>query len=84
LHFPEVLSDPAVVSKMADTKAAGEVKALETFYTLLQTEPARAFYGPGHVEKANAVQAIEMLLISDNLFRCVSFNASLKIYHNVM
>lgn len=64
-----MLSDPAVVSKMADTKAAGEVKALETFYTLLQNEPARAFYGPGHVEKANAAQAIEMLLISDNLFR---------------
>jgi len=54
---------------MADTKAAGEVKALETFYTILQTEPARAFYGPAHVEKANAAQAIETLLISDNLFR---------------
>jgi protein pelota len=66
---------------MADTKAAGEVKALETFYTLLQTEPARAFYGPGHVEKANAVQAIEMLLISDNLFRYVPHTASKNIYN---
>ncbi|CAB3359850.1 Hypothetical predicted protein [Cloeon dipterum] len=65
----EVLADPAVVAKMADTKAAGEVKALDAFYAILQTDPARAFYGPAHVEKANASQAIETLLISDNLFR---------------
>lgn len=67
--FLEVLQDPAVVNKIADTKAAGEVKALETFYTMLQTEPARAFYGKKHVEAANEAQAIETLMISDNLFR---------------
>ncbi|XP_015520431.1 protein pelota isoform X1 [Neodiprion lecontei] len=66
----EVLADPAVVSRVADTKAAGEVRALQAFYTLLQTEPARAFYGKRHVEKANEAQAIETLLISDKLFRC--------------
>ncbi|XP_022917712.1 protein pelota [Onthophagus taurus] len=66
----EVLQDPAVVSKMADTKAAGEVKLLENFYTMLQLEPAKAFYGKRHVEKANESQAVETLLISDNLFRC--------------
>nr|CAD7264190.1 unnamed protein product [Timema shepardi] len=65
----EVLTDPAVVAKMADTKAASEVKAMETFYTMLQTEPDKAFYGPKHVEKASEAQAIETLLISDNLFR---------------
>ncbi|XP_012251512.2 protein pelota [Athalia rosae] len=66
----EVLADPAVVSRVADTKAASEVRALEAFYTLLQTESARAFYGKRHVEKANEAQAIETLLISDKLFRC--------------
>ncbi|XP_018335801.1 protein pelota isoform X1 [Agrilus planipennis] len=66
----EVLQDPAVTSKMADTKAASEVKALEQFYNTLQTEPAKAFYGKKHVEKACEAQAIETLLISDNLFRC--------------
>lgn len=66
----EVLQDPAVITKISDTKAAGEVKILEAFYTLLQTEPARAFYGKRHVEKANEAQAIETLLISDKLFRC--------------
>lgn len=66
----EILQDPAVVAKMSDTKAAGEVKALEQFYTTLQCEPAKAFYGKKHVIKAAEAQAIETLLISDNLFRC--------------
>lgn len=64
--------DPAVTAKMADTKALGEVKALEAFYTTLQTEPAKAFYGTRHVEAANEAQAIETLLISDNLFRYIT------------
>lgn len=66
----EILQDPAVVAKMSDTKAAGEVRALEQFYTMLQCEPAKAFYGKKHVIKAAEAQAIETLLISDNLFRC--------------
>ncbi|KAJ8971951.1 hypothetical protein NQ317_018295 [Molorchus minor] len=66
----EVLQDPAVMNKISDTKASAEVKLLETFYMMLQLEPARAFYGKKHVEKANEAQAIETLLISDNLFRC--------------
>ncbi|XP_023011677.1 pelota mRNA surveillance and ribosome rescue factor [Leptinotarsa decemlineata] len=65
----EVLQDPAVINKISDTKASSEVKALENFYTILQLEPDKAFYGKKHVEKANAAQAIESLLISDNLFR---------------
>lgn len=64
-----MLQDPAVVNKIADTKAAGEVKALEAFYTMLQCEPAKAFYGKKHCERANESQAIEILLISDSLFR---------------
>ncbi|XP_072390938.1 protein pelota [Diabrotica undecimpunctata] len=66
----EILQDPSVINKISDTKAAGEVKILENFYTMLQCEPAKAFYGKKHVEKANSEQAIETLLISDNLFRC--------------
>lgn len=66
----EVLTDPAVVSRISDTKAAGEVKALEAFFTILQTDPERAFYGKKHVIKANEAQAVETLLISDKLFRC--------------
>lgn len=69
LFFTEVLQDNSVMNKIADTKAASEVKALETFYTMLQTEPHKAFYGRNHVEKANEAQAIETLLLSDSLFR---------------
>lgn len=65
----EVLADPAVTARMADTKAAAEVKVLENFYTVLNSEPSRAFYGLKHVTKANEAQAIDTLLISDNLFR---------------
>ncbi|XP_076184026.1 protein pelota-like [Ptiloglossa arizonensis] len=66
----EILAEPAVISRISDTKAAGEVKALETFYTILQTDPSRAFYGKKHINKAIEAQAIETLLISDKLFRC--------------
>ncbi|XP_030019273.1 protein pelota homolog [Sphaeramia orbicularis] len=65
----EILSDPTVTSRLSDTKAAGEVKALEDFYKMLQHEPDRAFYGLAHVEKATDALAVDTLLISDKLFR---------------
>lgn len=58
-----------MIAKMSDTKALGEVKALEVFYMMLQCEPTKAFYGKKHVLRAAEAQAIETLLISDNLFR---------------
>ena len=69
-----MLQDPAVLSKLSDTKATGEVKALEQFYATLQVEPAKAFYGKKHVTRAAEAQAVETLLISDNLFR-LDFNS---------
>lgn len=65
----EVLQDPALQSRLADTKATEEVRALETFYKTLTTEPLKAFYGEKHVLRAAQAQAIECLLISDKLFR---------------
>ncbi|KAK9965342.1 hypothetical protein ABG768_004440 [Culter alburnus] len=65
----EVLCDPAVTARLSDTKAAGEVKALEDFYKMLQQEPDRAFYGLAHVERASEALAIDVLMISDKLFR---------------
>lgn len=55
--------------KLSDTKALAEVKALEQFYAVFQTEPSKAFYGVKHVEHAAQSQAIDTLLISDKLFR---------------
>lgn len=65
----EVLADKRVLEQMADTKAAREVQALSAFMTMLSTEPDRATYGLKSVQKANAQLAIEILLISDDLFR---------------
>lgn len=65
----EVLLDPLVQARLSDTKAASEVKLLESFFQILNTEPSRAFYGMKHVEKANEFQAIETLLVTDTLFR---------------
>src|SRR5690349_12591977 len=65
----EVLQDSSVMAKMTDTKATSEVKRLEEFYKMLQFEPSRAFYGKKHVLHAIEAQAVETLLISDNLFR---------------
>ncbi|GJQ83338.1 pelo [Trypoxylus dichotomus] len=79
----EVLQDTAVVAKMADTKAAGEVKALEKFYTTLQLEPNKAFYGKKHIERAIESMAIETLLISDSLFRCKNFGLRKEYVHIV-
>ncbi len=65
----EVLEDPAVQARVADTKAAEEVRALELFYKTLANDPLRACYGEKHVMEACNGQAIEVLLISDKLFR---------------
>jgi len=65
----EVLADSAVTSRLSDTKAASEVQALTRFYKMLSSEPDRAFYGIQHVEHANETLAIEVLLVTDELFR---------------
>lgn len=63
------MSDKRVLEQLADTKAAREVQALANFYAMLSAEPDRATYGIKTVQKANAQNAIETLLISDDLFR---------------
>ena len=73
IALKEVLSDPAVQSRLADTKAAREVQILARFYDMLNNEPDRAYYGYPHVSKANERLAIESLLLSDNLFRYSSY-----------
>ena len=41
----EIFEDQNLLPRLTDTKALGEVKALEQFYQMLKTEPSRAFYG---------------------------------------
>mmetsp|Transcript_16210 Transcript_16210/g.23836 ORF Transcript_16210/g.23836 Transcript_16210/m.23836 type:complete len:411 (-) Transcript_16210:957-2189(-) len=65
----EVLSDPAIMSKIEDTKVAREVSVLQQFMRMMDTDPDRAYYGYNHVNKAQEALAIDSLLISDKLFR---------------
>lgn len=65
----EVLASPEVAEKIKNTKAFEEVQKLTEFMTMLAADPARAFYGPGHVNAAHELGAIQTLLLSDSLFR---------------
>jgi protein pelota len=65
----EVLADPTISARLADTKAQAEVKVLNQFMELLNADSARAFYGFKHVSMANEKYAIDTLLVSDALFR---------------
>ncbi|KAF8948641.1 hypothetical protein BGZ47_003575 [Haplosporangium gracile] len=65
----EVMNDPAIKIKLADTKAAQEVQALDQFYEMMNMDPDRAFYGFKDVSKAAERGAIGTLLVTDELFR---------------
>ncbi|CAO3651136.1 unnamed protein product [Cunninghamella blakesleeana] len=67
----EVMQEPSVMAKLADTKAVKEVNALDAFYQMLNKDPDRAFYGYDHVSKAHELGAISTLLVSDGLLRSV-------------
>jgi len=69
----EILQDPLVINRLSDTKAAGEMKLFDQFMQLLNDEPDKAYYGLEVVERANQAQAIEYLLITDDLFRNIDF-----------
>ncbi|KAJ1921479.1 Translation factor pelota [Tieghemiomyces parasiticus] len=65
----EVIQDPTVRARLADTKASRETRALEDFYKMLNDDEDRAFYGYDHVARANEQGAIDRLLVTDALFR---------------
>ena len=65
----EIFEDANLAPRLTDTKALGEVKALDAFHQMLKSEPARAYYGFKHVQMAKEADAIDTLLISDSLFR---------------
>ncbi|KNC45959.1 translation factor pelota [Thecamonas trahens ATCC 50062] len=68
----EVLADPGVVAQMSDTKAASEVALLARFFDTLRVDEDSACYGLRHVRLAVAMGAVEVLLLTDNLFRADS------------
>ena len=65
----EVLAEAGVAKMLADTKAADDVRAMESFFEMMGHCPERAYYGYNHVLRANEHLAIDTLLITDSLFR---------------
>lgn len=41
----DILSQPAIQARLADTKAAEEIRALKIFFDMLKKDPERAYYG---------------------------------------
>ena len=70
----EVLKIPTVQNQLCDTKAVGDVKALDSFFEMMHVNADKAYYGYGHVLKADTELAIECLLVTDALFRSPDLN----------
>ena len=68
----DVLSQPNIANRLADTKCAEELKTLDEFYEKLHKQPDWAVYGKKEVFAAAKESAIRVLLISDLLFRSPS------------
>jgi protein pelota len=65
----EVFADPNIMQRMNDTKVAKEVEVLHKFMRMMDIDPDRAYYGFAHVQKAQEQQAVDSLLVTDELFR---------------
>jgi protein pelota len=62
-----------------DVKAATEVAALQRFYETFNTDASRAAYGLKHVQAADEAAAVDVLLLTNELFR-VDDVAQRKVY----
>ena len=65
----EVLSNADMVKRLGDTKASDQTNLLNRFFKILNVDESRAIYGRRYVEAANESQAIDTLMITDELFR---------------
>jgi protein pelota len=65
----DLFSDPAIMTRMSDTKVAKEVEVLNKFMRMIDTDPDRAYYGYNHIARAHEQLAIDSLLVTDELFR---------------
>ena len=82
----EILHNPTLVHRLNNTKAMSEVKSLDAFYAMQNSDPTRASYGIKHIEAANEADAIDTLLIADSLLRSTNLSERkryVKIVENV-
>lgn len=65
----EAMNNPAVLKEMDMTKGREGAKMWEVFQRLITTEPDRCVYTPQYVCEALHYEAIDKLLVSDDVFR---------------
>ncbi|KAL5742856.1 hypothetical protein ACOSP7_029588 [Xanthoceras sorbifolium] len=74
----DFLKDSAVMNLIKDTKAAMEIRAFNEFSDMLTRNSDKACYGPRSVERARDLNAIETLLITDDLVKSVEIETRQK------
>jgi protein pelota len=69
----DILSSPAITTKLSDTKYARETALMDKFLTLMRQDDGRAWYGPREVERAVDKGGVGrgggVLMINNALFR---------------
>ena len=70
----ELLGNPDFRTQLNQVKAVDEVKALQSFYDALSSDPDRACYSFAHVAHADDQLAIDTLLVTDKLFKSANFS----------
>ena len=63
------LADPGVARNLADTRAAGDVAAVEAFFQMMREDETRTAYSYKHVRLALDSAAVDTLMLADDLFR---------------
>lgn len=74
----EIMSDPAVLSRIEATKFAKEIGAMDEFFKTFRENPEKAFYSYKQVLYAAEASAVEKLLLVDSLFRSSSIKERRK------
>lgn len=74
----EVLKDPEVAKHLSTAKYGYQLQILENFYTTMNYDERKAWYGPKHVAKAIEMGAVATLIISDSLFRSLDIEERRK------
>eukprot|EP01068_Selenidium_serpulae_P010406 Selendium_serpulae@DN5456_c1_g2_i1.p1 len=65
----EVLRCDELKARLTNVKATAHIRAIDTLYAKLSTDPHRVCYGPAHVKFAAEHNAVRELLILDSLLR---------------
>ena len=72
------MQDPVILEKLSDVKASKEVEVLNRFFETFEIEPLKAYYGYNDVLYACEAGAIDVCMLTDELFRSNSIEERKK------